>query len=87
MQAGERKRLVELTNDSYIAELAASLDKQPGKFSEHLWLSDQVRGSVAYVPTGHDYWLAANHHGDVQALQYAHAQLASWPRESPPARS
>ncbi len=80
MQGGERKRLVELTNDNYLAELAASLDKQPGKFSEHLWLGDEVRGSVAYVPTGHDYWLAANHHGDVQALQYAHAQLASWPR-------
>lgn len=78
MQAGERKRLSELTNDDYIAALAASLDKQSGKFSEHLWLGDEVRGSVSYVPTGHDYWLAANHTGDVKALQYAHTQHDNW---------
>ena len=80
MQAGERKHLPELTNDDYIAELASSLDKQPAKFSEHLWLGDDVRGSVSYVPTGHDYWLAANHAGDVKTLQFAHTQHDNWPQ-------
>ncbi|MEB3209559.1 MAG: hypothetical protein VKK63_11690, partial [Synechococcus sp.] len=78
VQEGERKRLSELTHDDYITELAKSLDKRPGEFSEFLWLGDDVRGSVAYVPTGHDYWLAANHAGDTEPLAYAKEAFGSW---------
>ena len=74
----ERAALPDLLKDDYLAELACDLKKEPGAFSEFLWLGDEVRGTVSYVPTGYDYWLAINHAEDVDALQYAHKIHGSW---------
>lgn len=74
----ERSALPELLKNDYLAELACDLKKEPGAFSEFLWLGDEVRGTVSYVPTGYDYWLAINHSEDVDALTYAFEIHRTW---------
>lgn len=74
----ERALLPNLLKDDYLTELACDLKKEPGEFSEFLWLGDEVRGTVSYVPTGYDYWLAANHEKDTTPLRFAYEIHGSW---------
>ena len=49
-----------LIDDPLLGELALSLRKVDGAYSQGLWVSDETRGSFTYVPSGYDYWLAAS---------------------------
>jgi len=51
-------------------DVAASLDKIIGHYSEGLWINYKTTyGSFRYYPTGYEYWLAANESGDVIPLE------------------
>jgi hypothetical protein len=75
----EAEGLAELLKpEDHYAYLATTLMKVPGAFSESLFLGDSVKGTVCFVPTGYDYWGAANHHGDKVAIEYAYEVHGSW---------
>ncbi len=74
----EADHLARMLPDPYYAEIAKSLMKVPGAFSEFLWLGDSVKGTGTFVPTGYDYWMAANHKGDTKVLDFAFETHGSW---------
>jgi hypothetical protein len=74
----ESELLSRMLPDPYYAEIAESLIKVPGAFSEFLWIGDSVMGTGTYVPTGYDYWMAANHKGDIKAVEFAFEAHQSW---------
>ncbi len=41
-------------------DVASSLRKVDGQYSDALWLGDETQGTFTYVPTGFDYWCAAS---------------------------
>ena len=49
-----------LIDDELLGELAVSLRKVDGVYSQGLWVSDEDRGTFTYIPSGYDYWLAAS---------------------------
>lgn len=54
-----------LLSNPYHLELAASLEKRNGEFSQSLYLGSSFQGTVEFRPTGLDYWPAINEGGDV----------------------
>ncbi|RYZ90538.1 MAG: hypothetical protein EOP04_03620 [Proteobacteria bacterium] len=78
LAGNERKKLGEIISDPYYAEIAKSLTKMPGAYSEALWIGEAVNGTISFVPTGYDYWLAANHDDDTKAIDYAYSVHGKW---------
>lgn len=59
---------VALFSEYLTGEVISSLRKKDGVYSQALWLSDEVKGSFTFVPTGFDYWLAASKPEEVQTV-------------------
>lgn len=74
----EAEHLSRMLPDPYHADIAKSLVKVPGSFSEFLWIGDSVMGTGSFVPTGYDYWSAANHKADARAIEFAFEVHKSW---------
>jgi len=73
----EQAKLSDILKDPYHCELAKSLQKIPGKYSQYLYLGNPVKGTGVYVSTGHDYWLSANEGGDRAAIDFTVSNLIS----------
>lgn len=66
-----------LIEDPLLGELATSLRKVDGAYSQGLWVSDETRGTFTYIPNGYDYWLAASKPVEVRNFLLAAEQLGS----------
>lgn len=73
----EAKGRPALIEEGLLGELAMSLRKVDGVYSQGLWLSDETRGTFTFVPNGYDYWLAASKPVEVQNFLLAAEVLGS----------
>ena len=71
----EQSKLIKLLKIPYHCELASSLVRVSGKYSQFLYLANPVKGSGIYVSTGHDYWLSSNERYDCEAIEYVAEKL------------
>lgn len=66
-----------LIDDDLLGDLAVSLRKVDGVYSQGLWVSDETRGTFTYVASGYDYWLAASKPIEVDSFLLAADVLGS----------
>jgi hypothetical protein len=66
-----------LIDDELVGQLAVSLRKVDGVYSQGLWVSDEQRGTFTYIPSGYDYWLAASKPLEVQNFVAVAEQLGA----------
>lgn len=71
----EQAKLPEIIKSEYYCELATSLQKIPGQYSQFLYLGNPVKGTGIYVATGHDYWLSANENLDCKAISFVTSHI------------
>lgn len=67
-----------LITDQHHLALIGSLQKKRGSYSEGLLIGECMQGSFCYVPTGFDYWLAANQRADVENIEAIYEAAGSY---------
>jgi len=64
-------------SNPYHFEIAASLKKVDGRYSDGFWLGDEVKGTFTYMPTGTDYWCAASKPIELDSVDLIARKLGS----------
>lgn len=66
-----------LFDDELVGQIVGSLRKVDGVYSQGVWWAEERVGSFTYVPSGHDYWLAASKPLEVESFLLAADRLGS----------